>query len=136
VNVVLDADGTVYPMQALDDGWFERVQPGLAAGARYAFEVDGLRVPDPASRCNPDDVHGPSMVIDPGAYEWQDGDWRGRRWEEAVIYELHVGTFTHEGTFDAAFGRLDDLRDLGVTAIELMPIADFPAATAGATTEC
>ena len=66
------------------------------------------------------------MVVDPGAYDWFDANWRGRRWEEAVIYELHVGTFTPEGTFAAARERLDGLRHLGVTAIELMPLADFP----------
>jgi malto-oligosyltrehalose trehalohydrolase len=83
-------------------------------------------VPDPASRYNPQDVHEASMVVDPGAFEWPDQDWRGRPWEEAVIYELHVGAFTPEGTFNAAIERLDYLARLGVTAIELMPVADFP----------
>ncbi len=97
------------------------------AGTRYAFRIDGgLSVPDPASRCNPDDVHAPSMVVDPLAYDWNDASWSGRPWEDAVIYELHVGTFTPEGTFAAAIERLDYLAELGVTAVELMPIADFP----------
>ena len=117
------------PMRALDGGWPELVLPHVRPGVRYRFQVnDGFRVPDPASRCNPDDVHGASEVIDPGAYDWQDGAWRGRPWEEAVIYELHVGTFSPEGSFDGVRRRLDYLADLGVTAIELMPVADFPGA--------
>jgi maltooligosyltrehalose trehalohydrolase len=83
-------------------------------------------VPDPASRFSPDDVHGPSVVIDPQRFEWTDDAWRGRPWEEAVVYELHVGAFTEEGTFNAARERLGELAELGITAIELMPLADFP----------
>ena len=98
-----------------------------AAGSRYRFQIDGgLLVPDPASRANPDDVHGASRVVDPLAFDWNDGHWRGRPWEEAVVYELHVGTFTPQGTFAGVESKLDYLRELGVTAIELMPIADFP----------
>ncbi|HEY4139117.1 MAG TPA: alpha-amylase family glycosyl hydrolase, partial [Casimicrobiaceae bacterium] len=109
------------------DGWFERNIAGAGPGTRYRFRVDGgTEVPDPASRFNPDDVHGASEVVDPLAYEWRDADWRGRPWHEAVIYELHVGTFTTEGTFAGVERRLDHLVDLGVTAIELMPVADFP----------
>lgn len=121
------ASPALQPMRAAEGGWFEAIVPGAGAGTRYRFRIDGdLHVPDPASRCNPDDVHGPSVVVDPRAFEWADGDWRGRAWEEAVIYELHVGTFTPEGTFAAAIGKLDYLVELGVTAIELMPVADFP----------
>jgi len=117
------------PMQARGDGWFELTAPDAACGTRYRFEVnDGLRVPDPAARYNPDDVHGASEVIDPNAFPWQDGAWRGRPWEEAVVYELHVGAFSPEGTFAGAMQRLDYLVDLGVSAIELMPVADFPGA--------
>lgn len=83
-------------------------------------------VPDPASRHQPEDVHALSEVIDPEAFQWGDEDWRGRPWEEAVVYELHVGTFTDEGTFAAARDKLDYLADLGVTAIELMPLSEFP----------
>ena len=128
VELELEAGGrrTRHAMRADGNGWFELVERGIGAGARYAFVVNGHTVPDPASRCNPDDVHRPSMVVDPCAYAWEDADWRGRRWEEAIVYELHVGTFTRAGTFAAAIERLDDLRDLGVTAIELMPLADFP----------
>jgi maltooligosyltrehalose trehalohydrolase len=109
------------------DGRYERVVEGARAGARYCFRIDDAsHVPDPASRYNPDDVHGASQVIDPLAYDWHDVNWRGRLWHEAVLYELHVGTFTPEGTFDGVASRLDYLADLGVTAIELMPLADFP----------
>jgi len=111
-----------------DDGWFEATLRA-PAGTRYAYRVDGgLVVPDPASRYNPDDVHGRSEVVDSLAYEWRDAPWQGRPWEEAVVYELHVGAFTPEGTFEAAVRRFDELADVGVTAIELMPVADFPGA--------
>jgi malto-oligosyltrehalose trehalohydrolase len=117
------------PLAALDGGWFEAVVPDAPHGTRYAFRIGGERsVPDPASRCNPDDVHAPSMVVDPLAFDWHDDGWRGRPWHEAVLYELHVGTFTRDGTFGAAIERLDHLADLGITAIELMPVADFPGA--------
>jgi len=113
-------------MPALEAGWFEAAADA-PPGARYAFRIDGgLTVPDPASRFNPDDVHAPSAVVDPLAFDWADDGWAGRPWEDAVLYELHVGAFTPAGTFDAAAERLDYLADLGVTAIELMPVADFP----------
>ncbi|MBI4293049.1 MAG: malto-oligosyltrehalose trehalohydrolase [Betaproteobacteria bacterium] len=114
-------------MEAESDGWYQADVIGAGAGVRYAFRINGaLTVPDPASRFNPGDVHAPSMVIDPLDFAWEDGEWRGRPWSEAAIYELHVGTFTAAGTFAAAAERLDYLADLGVTAIELMPVADFP----------
>lgn len=130
-KVALKLADESYPqsMHALEGGWHELVLPGARAGTRYQFQVnDGLLVPDPASRCNPDDVHGASEVIDPGTFDWQDSAWRGRPWDEAVIYELHVGTFSPEGSFDGVRQRLDYLAELGVTAIELMPLADFPGA--------
>ncbi|MGH3086903.1 MAG: malto-oligosyltrehalose trehalohydrolase [Rubrobacteraceae bacterium] len=96
-------------------------------GTRYKFLIDGEHeVPDPASRFQPDDVHGPSMVVDPEAFDWQDENWKGRPWEETVLYELHVGTFSPEGTFAGVKERLDHLAELGVTTIELMPLSDFP----------
>jgi malto-oligosyltrehalose trehalohydrolase len=114
------------PMQAAGDGWHS-VTLDVPPGEAYAFRVgDGLVVPDPASRANPWDVGGPSAVVDPLAFEWSDGDWKGRPWREAVVYELHVGTFTPGGTFAATIERLDYLVDLGVTCVELMPVADFP----------
>jgi malto-oligosyltrehalose trehalohydrolase len=113
-------------MQPDGNGWCE-LTVDASAGTRYRYRIDGgLLVPDPASRFNPEDVHGPSEVIDAGAYAWRDERWQGRPWAEAVIYELHVGTFSPEGTFAGVERRLDYLRDLGVTAVELMPIADFP----------
>ena len=128
VMLLLD-DGTEHLMQASRDGWHQLHAPDVGAGTRYRFKLDGsLVVPDPASRYNPDDVHGASEVVDPGAYAWADADWTGRPWHEAVVYELHIGTFTPEGTFAAAQGRLADLAALGITAIELMPLADAPGA--------
>ena len=119
------ADGSV-DLAPVGDGWFERTV-ALQVGSTYRFRLDGdLEVPDPASRHQPLGVHGPSELIDPRAYLWHDRAWRGRAWTEAVVYELHVGTFTPEGTFAAAARKLDYLRDLGVTAVELMPVADFP----------
>lgn len=114
------------PMSRSDDGWFELLATGVSAGAEYCFVLaDGMTVPDPASRGQKDDVNGPSLVIDPTNYEWQNADWRGRPWEEAVIYELHVGTFTGEGTFRGAIEKLPHLAQLGITAIEIMPLAHF-----------
>ncbi|MDH5539979.1 MAG: malto-oligosyltrehalose trehalohydrolase [Rhizobacter sp.] len=114
-------------MTSLADGWFELAVAQADTKTRYAYRIDGgLVVPDPASRSNPDDVHGPSALTDPQAFAWPDAGWHGRPWHEAVVYELHLGCFTPEGTFAAAIDRLDDLVALGVTAIELMPVADFP----------
>ena len=114
-------------MRPAAGGWHEIEVPGVKAGSEYAFQVAEGKpaVPDPASRSNPRDVHARSVVVDPEAYEWRIEDWRGRPWHEAVLYELHVGTFTPEGTFAAAIARLDHLRDAGITAIELLPVADF-----------
>ena len=115
------------PLTALEMGWFELVTPEASAGSLYRFQIDGrIEVPDPASRFQPQDVHGPSQVVAPSDFDWNDEHWRGRLWEEAVVYELHVGTFTPEGTFCGVEQKLDHLRQLGVTAIELMPVANFP----------
>jgi malto-oligosyltrehalose trehalohydrolase/4-alpha-glucanotransferase len=122
-----EAEPIVLPMQAGDGGWHELATAQARVGSRYRFVLpDGTRVPDPASRFQPLDVHGPSEVIDPRAYEWRDDGWHGRRWEEAVVYELHVGAFTPQGTFRGMVDKLDHLVELGVTAIEIMPVADFP----------
>jgi malto-oligosyltrehalose trehalohydrolase len=127
-RAVLHVDGESLPMAPGLGGFFECVVQHAAAGSRYAFSFDDaeLRVPDPASRFNPDDVHAPSEVIDPQAFDWPNDGWRGRPWSGAAIYELHVGTFTPEGTYDAARARLDYLVELGITAVELMPLADTP----------
>ena len=110
-------------------GWFEATLKGVTDGARYAFILDGLRErPDPASRGLPDGVHGPSEVVDTSAFAWTDGEWRGLPLKGMVLYEMHVGTFTPEGTFEAIVPRLERLQALGVTAIELMPVASFPGA--------
>ncbi|MBC5803748.1 MAG: malto-oligosyltrehalose trehalohydrolase [Candidatus Eremiobacteraeota bacterium] len=115
------------PLTSVDSGWFEAVDDCARAGTRYAFSLDGavLRVPDPASRFQPDGVHGPSMVVDPTLFEWT-GSWNGLPWTEHVFYELHVGTFTPEGTFAAARTKFDHLVALGITALELMPLAECP----------
>lgn len=115
------------PLAVEDEGWFG-IATGLAkAGTLYSYRIDeSQRVPDPASRCQPQDVNGPSRVIDPHGFNWRDDDWRGRPWEQAVIYELHVGAFSEQGGFEGVQARLDYLSDLGVTAIELMPVSDFP----------
>jgi maltooligosyltrehalose trehalohydrolase len=106
-----------------DDGWYELELGGMGVGSKYRYRIDDeVDVPDPASRYNPEDVQGYSLVVDPGGYEWSDTAWRGRPWHEQVLYELHVGTFTPEGTFAAVTERLDALCELGITAIELMPI--------------
>lgn len=121
------ASAAQVPMRPIGEGWFECIAEAAGAGSRYRYRIDaGLCVPDPASRRNPDGVHGASEVIDPAAFEWQDENWRGRPWTEAVIYEIHVGCFSPAGDFAGVTERLDYLADLGVTALELMPVADFP----------
>jgi maltooligosyltrehalose trehalohydrolase len=124
---VADANKSMRALEQCDGGWFEIVTDAAKPGSQYYFRIDSEReVPDPASRFQPRDVHGPSEVIDPLAFDWRDQAWRGRPWEEAVIYELHVGAFTPAGTFSGVGERLDYLVDLGITAVELMPVADFP----------
>ena len=142
-----EADGVdgeeMLAMDPQGGGWFELTVSGAAAGTRYRFEIMGraseeartaeraikghgtIRVPDPASRFKPEDVHG-QRGDRPGGLSLARSGWRGRPWDEAVVYELHVGTFTPEGTFRAAIDKLDHLVELGVTAIEIMPVADFP----------
>jgi len=121
------AQQTPLPMAPGSDGCFELTIGLAGAGTRYYYRIDGgIQVPDPASRFQPEDVHGPSEVIDPAAWTWLDSGWRGRPWKEAVIYELHVGSFTAAGSFAAVQEKLDYLVALGITAIELMPVADFP----------
>ncbi|HUB95860.1 MAG TPA: malto-oligosyltrehalose trehalohydrolase [Stellaceae bacterium] len=126
--VEVESGGTRTALKRREDGWFERTIPGAGPGDRYRFIVDGRSVPDPASRFQPDDVEGPSELIDPQSFAWTDDAWKGRPWHEAVILELHVGTFTAEGTYAAAAAQLDRLARLGITAIELMPLADFAGA--------
>ncbi|CAA9319576.1 MAG: GH13_10 / GH13 / GH13_9 / GH13_11 / GH13 _8 / GH13_36, partial [uncultured Gemmatimonadaceae bacterium] len=109
------------------DGVWSAVVASARAGADYQFVLDGgPALPDPASRWQPHDVHGPSRVVDPAGFAWTDAAWRGRAMADYVIYELHVGTFSEAGTFDGAIPHLAGLAELGVTAIELMPVAEFP----------
>jgi malto-oligosyltrehalose trehalohydrolase len=111
------------PMRETGGGWYEAKAP-CGAGARYRYRLpDGIAVPDPASRLQSGDVHGHSVVLDPLAHEWHSTTWTGRPWHEAIVYELHAGA---TGGFEGVSARLEQLRDLGFTAIELMPIADFP----------
>lgn len=129
VAVHLPGIAKTVPAKKLDCGWFEVTTKEASASSKYRFQIDGdQEVPDPASRFQPEDVNGPSQVVDPAAFEWQDEGWHGRPWQEAVLYELHLGTFTPEGTFAAAQQKLDYLLELGITAVELMPIADFAGA--------
>ncbi|HVE77491.1 MAG TPA: malto-oligosyltrehalose trehalohydrolase [Gemmatimonadaceae bacterium] len=115
-----------HPLRRGDDGVWSGTVADAAAGTRYRYVVGGKDVPDPVSRWQPEGVHGPSVVVDPGAFRWTDGAWKGIEMADHVIYELHVGTFTAAGTFDAAIERLPALRELGVTSIEIMPVAEFP----------
>jgi len=111
------------PMQRLADGWFD-AEAACGAGRRYRYRLKtDLAVPDPASRAQAGDVHGPSLVVDPHAYRWRNTEWRGRPWEETVLYELHAGLL---GGFSGVQRELQRLAGLGITAVELMPINDFP----------
>jgi maltooligosyltrehalose trehalohydrolase len=122
VSVELE-DGQSLPLLPQDDGWFV-IQTRCPAGTRYRYNIDGeIEVPDPASRAQAGDIHRPSVVIDPFAYRWQHNAWSGRPWHQAVIYELHVGAL---GGFSAVEQHLARLVELGITAIELMPLAQFP----------
>jgi maltooligosyltrehalose trehalohydrolase len=123
VDVLLEKS---YPLRRGEDGWFAADIAGVKAGARYKFRIDDeIDVPDPASAFQPEDVFGPSEVIDHSSYPWRATDWRGRPWQETVLIETHVGTFTPEGTYRAMIGKLDHLKASGITALELMPLADF-----------
>lgn len=127
VSLRLESSGQSLPMDRLEEGWFQLRTDKAPAGTHYLYEMDdGFRVPDPASRCQAEDAHGASVVVDPFGYDWRHPDWAGRPWQETVLYELHVGTFTPEGTFDGVRKALDHFVRLGITAIELMPVADFP----------
>jgi maltooligosyltrehalose trehalohydrolase len=117
----------VVPLAPEGNGYFAGFAEGARSGARYLFQLDGSSpLPDPASRFQPEGVHGPSEVIDPAAFTWTDSGWTSPRVDELVIYELHIGTFSDEGTFEGAARRLPELVRLGVTAVEIMPVADFP----------
>lgn len=123
VDVVIDGGASIEAMRQFPSGWFE-AYVHCGAGARYLFRLDGeLEVPDPASRAQESDAHGPSVVTDPNSYQWRDDHWSGRPWEETVFYEMHVGAC---GGFAGVIDMLPSLSRLGITAVELMPIAAFP----------
>jgi 1,4-alpha-glucan branching enzyme/maltooligosyltrehalose trehalohydrolase len=130
VDLVIDAKGGTPLRQefaAAGEGWFETLARGVGAGSRYRFRIDDeLDVPDPASRFQPEGVTGPGEILDPHSFQWRELRWQGRPWHETVLYELHIGVFTPEGTYAAAIERLDDLARLGITAIELLPLNTFP----------
>jgi len=124
VDVLLE--GQRHALASARHGWFEVTVPTAGAGACYKFSIDGeIEVPDPSSAFQPDDVFGPSEVIDHTSYSWRAMDWRGRPWHETVLIEAHVGAFTREGTYRAMIDKLDRLLETGITALELLPLADF-----------
>ncbi|HKT33903.1 MAG TPA: malto-oligosyltrehalose trehalohydrolase [Nitrospira sp.] len=127
VDVVLEDDGRSFPLLKDEAGYFSGLVPIATAGMRYRYRLDnGDAYPDPCSRYQPEGPHGPSLIVNPNEYEWRTQQWTGVRMSGQVIYELHVGTFTPEGTLDAAIGQLDELKECGITLIELMPLAEFP----------
>jgi maltooligosyltrehalose trehalohydrolase len=123
---LLAESGATVPMTKMDDGWFEVTTDAVPIDGGYQYILpDGMRVPDPAARAQVGDVHGPSRLVDPKAYDWRTPDWKGRPWQEAILYELHAGTFSADGTFEGIERDLDRLVDVGVTAVELLPVAQF-----------
>lgn len=127
VRIVGPAPRDPVEMAPSDQGWFEAILQGIGPGARYVYVLDRERErPDPASGALPEGVHGPSEVIDTGAFSWTDASWRGLALRDMAIYELHVGTFAPDGTFAGVIPRLKQLRQLGVNTVELMPVASFP----------
>jgi maltooligosyltrehalose trehalohydrolase len=126
VEVITFPDETPHALVAGGNGYHVGLVPGLGTGVRYMYRLDGESLyPDPASRSQPEGVHGASQVVDPDAFRWTDADWRGIGLSDLVIYELHVATFTTGGSFDSAIERLDAVARLGATAIEIMPIGEF-----------
>ncbi|HEY7180258.1 MAG TPA: malto-oligosyltrehalose trehalohydrolase [Blastocatellia bacterium] len=123
-----DANGRAFELAPEEHGYFSGVVRSVGDGALYRFRLDGGErlYPDPASRYQPEGPHGPSQVVDPKRFEWTDHDWRGVNLRGQVIYEMHIGTFTREGVWAAAARELDELARLGITVVEIMPVADFP----------
>ncbi|HJT87603.1 MAG TPA: alpha-amylase family glycosyl hydrolase, partial [Bryobacteraceae bacterium] len=126
VEVVFDT-GRGFRLEREAGGYHSGLAPEAAEGTRYRFLLDGEGpFPDPASRFQPAGPHGPSEVVDPNRFRWSDADWPGVAPEARIVYEMHLGTFTREGTFEAARGELPELARTGITLIELMPVSDFP----------
>lgn len=126
IEVVVEPDGQTFPLEVVRDGYHTGFVPGLGAGTLYRYRIDGgERYPDPCSRFQPEGPHGPSLVVDPEAFTWSDALWRGISLHGQVIYETHIGAFTAAGTFDAAIEKLQFLEDVGITALEVMPVNEF-----------
>ncbi len=126
MSVVINTNPGRVVMTKSPDGYFTATAAGLRPGASYSYYIDDRGpFPDPASRYQPEGVHGPSIVVDPASYKWHDLDWKGVAFEDLVFYELHIGAFTPEGTYRSAAAKLPYLKDLGITAVELMPLSDF-----------
>ncbi len=129
VEVVFESDaGSAFALEREEGGYFSALVEGAGAGSLYRFRLDGedYLYPDPASRFQPEGPHGPSRVVDPAAFRWTDDAWKGASLKGQVVYELHAGAFTREGTLAAAGEQLKELADFGVTCVELMPVAEFP----------
>lgn len=126
--VRLSSADDVIAMDPLPCGYHRAVVKNLPAATRYFYRLDDRDLPDPASRFQPEGVHGPSEIVDTSAFHWSDQSWKGRPLEGSILYELHVGTYTGQGTFEALIPCLPDLVDLGITTVEIMPIAQFPGA--------
>ena len=126
VNVLQSNGARLVPLKVSHRGYFELRLDEVRDGDLYRFIVDGHELPDPASRFQPQGVHGPSQIVDHSRFQWNDSEWRGIPVNEYVIYELHVGTFTREGTFESIINCIDYFKELGINAIEIMPVSQFP----------
>src|SRR4029453_17453782 len=130
VDVVVErpsSQNLIVPLTRDDEGYFGGIVESLRVGDRYWCRLNSdRRRPDPVSRYQPEGPHGPSAIVDPSTFPWTDASWKGIARTGQVLYELHVGTFTPEGTWASAAGRVEDLASIGVTVIEMMPVADFP----------
>ncbi|MCP1608767.1 maltooligosyltrehalose trehalohydrolase [Azospirillum lipoferum] len=128
VDLVAEPDGRATALEGEGNGYFSAAVPGLEAGGLYRFRLDGKEMlyPDPTARFQPEGPHGPSQLVDPHRFAWTDQGWQGRAIRGQVIYEMHIGTFTPEGTWDAALMELPALAELGVTVLEVMPVSEFP----------
>src|SRR5690606_24601263 len=124
---LLSPDEKMIPFPSSKGGYFEIEIKDILPGSRYFFQPEEANYyPDPASHYQPEGVHGPSEVVDHGSFKWQDHSWKGIPFEELILYEVHVGTFTQEGTFEGIIPLLDELAEIGINGIELMPVSQFP----------
>jgi len=138
-QVLVELEGAAaatLPLKRQAEGYWTGSAEAARPGGLYRYSVDGTSLPDPCSRYQPEGPHGASAIVDRNTHTWSDQQWRGVRLEDLVLYELHIGTFTPEGTLAAAVGRLPHLRDLGITAVEIMPLAEFPGRFNWAMTAC